>query len=286
MPEWILALLRTTGLFALTLFLVRIIGKRLTSPLTFFDFITGIAIGVIIAALSLNLAPLMVNGIIALGVWALFPALIYVLSIKYKFIRDIVLGKETILINHGKVLEDKLMEVRYTPEDLLSQLRKKSVFHLSDVEFAVMEPTGDVSVLLKKEKQPITAKSIGMGMAMESAPQTVILDGIIMDEALTSMGLNRKWLHTELEKVGVAPENAFIGQVDSGGQLYLDLFDDTIQLQAPKIKELADATLRKCQADSELYALGSKDMRAKEMYSASAEMLLEIAAELEPWLKR
>lgn len=285
-PEWLNVLIRSTGLFAATLILVRLIGKRLTSRLTFFDLVTGIAIGVIVAAVSLNLVINLTSGLIALAVWTVLPALIYVLSIKYKAVRDIVQGKETVLINHGKVLEDKLMEARYTPEDLLSQLRKKNVFNFADVEFAVLEPTGDVSVLLKKDKQPLTPKTAAVDVGMESVPQTVIMDGIVMDEPLTAMGLNRNWLHTELEKVGVAPENVFIAQVDSTGQLYLDLFDDAIQVPKPKTKELVYSTLKKCQADCELYALGTKNQAAKEMYGKSAGILKETLNELEPLLKR
>jgi len=283
-PEWLNILFRSAGLFVAALFLVRLIGKRLTSRLTFFDLVTGIAIGVIVAAISLNLVGNIIHGLIALTVWTMLPALIYVLSIKYKTVRDIVQGSETILINHGKVLEDKLMEARYTPEDLLSQLRRKNIFNFADVEFAVLEPAGDLSVLLKKDKQPLTPKTAGLNVGLESVPQTVMLDGIIMNEPLTAMGLNRNWLHTELEKVGVAPENVFIAQVDSMGQLYLDLFDDGVRVPKPKAKELLYSTLKKCQADCELYALGTKNQPAKEMYGKSAATLTETISELEPWL--
>lgn len=285
MPEWMIILLRSSGMFIVTLLLVRLIGKRQTAKLTFFDLVTGVTIAGIVAAISLNLVVNPVNGLIALAVWTALPALIYVLSIKYKAIRDIVQGKETVLVNHGKVLEDKLLEARFTPEDLLSQLRRKNVFNVADVEFAVMEPTGDLSVLLKKDKQPVTPKTLGMKVGQEGVPQTVMLDGVIMDEPLAAMGLNRSWLHTELEKAGVAPENVFIAQVDSVGQLYLDLFDDTLQVPQPKAKELLHATLKKCQADCELFALATKNHKAKKMYENSAGVLAEAVRDLEPLLK-
>ncbi len=286
MPEWLNMLLRSGGLFLLTLLLVRLIGKRQTSRLTYFDLVAAIAIGVVAAALSLNIVRNLAGGIIVLVVWTVLPALIYVLSIKYKSVRDIVQGKETVLINHGKVLEDKLLEARLTPEDLLSQLRQKNVFNFADVEFAVLEPTGEVSVLLNKNQQPVTAKSMGMNLGRESVPQTVIMDSVIMDEPLTAMGLNRGWLHTELEKTGVAPENVFIAQVDSAGQLYMDLFDDAIQVPQPKTKDLVFATLKKCQADCELYALSTRQPGVKKVYANSAAILGDAINELEPWLKR
>ena len=286
MSEWLSILLRSAGLFALTLFLVRLIGKRLTSRLTFFNLVTGIAIGVIIAALSLNLVPNFAGGLAALAVWTVFPALLYLLAIKYKAVRDILQGRETVLINHGKVLEDKLLEVRLTPEDLLGQLRKKNVFNFADVEFAVLEPDGELSTLLKKEQQPATPGTLGLDVCRESAPQTVMLDGVVMDEPLTAMGLNRRWLDTELEKAGVALENVFLGQVDSLGQLYLDLFDDAVQAPEPGARERTYATLKKCQADCELYALGTRDPGAGKMYAKSARLLERAVRELEPLLKR
>ncbi|MEW6064640.1 membrane protein [Desulforamulus profundi] len=286
MPEWLNILIRSLGLFALTLLLVRLMGKRQTSQLTLFDLITAIVIGVVAAALSLNLIENLGNGLVALAVWTLLPIGIYLLALKYKTVRNIIQGKEAVLINHGKVLEDKLLEARFTPEDLLSQLRRKNAFKVADVEFAMLEPNGEVSVLLKKQNQPFTPSSLGLQLNHESVPQTVMLDGVMLDEPLTAMGLNRNWLHTELEKVGVAPENVFIAQVDSVGQLYLDLFDDAVLVPQPKTKELAYATLKKCQADCEMYALGTRQPKAKKMYSECAEELDAVIAELKPLLKR
>lgn len=286
MPEWLNVLLRSAVIFFVTLLLVRIAGKKMSSQLTFYDLVTANVIGAIAATFSLSPVLNPSSGLTALLVWALLPALFYLLAMKYKVVRDVFQGRETILINHGKVLEDKLMEARYTPEDLLSQLRRKSVFNFADVEFAVLEPSGDLSVMLKKDKQPLTAKTMGVHVGMEGVPQTVMLDGEIIDEHLTAMGLNRNWLYTELEKAGVAPENVFIAQVDSAGQLYLDLFDDSIQVPNPKTKDLVYATLKKCQADCELYALGTRQPEAKKMYGESSAMLAQAIRELEPLLKR
>lgn len=285
MTEWINILLLTLGLFILTLLLVRLIGKRQTSRMTLFDLTTAIVIGVMVALISLKLVK-PISGLVALAVWVGASIGVYFLAIKLKWLRDIVQGKETILINHGKVLEDKLLEVRYTPEDLLGKLREKGAFKVADVEFAILEPNGEVSVMLKKQQQPLTANSVGLPVGAESVPQTVMLDGEILDEPLAAMGLNRQWLLTELEKSGVAKANVFVAQVDSAGQLYLDLFDDAIQVPQPKTKELIFATLKKCQSDCELYALATKQQTAKAMYQRSAQSLSGVINELLPLLKR
>lgn len=285
MPDWYSTVLRSLGVFVLTLLLVRLMGKRQTSQLTLFDLVTVMVLGVTVAVISSNLINL-ANGLAVLAVWTILPIALYFLALKYKTVRDILQGKETVLINHGKVLEDKLLEVRFTPEDLLSQLRRKSAFQVADVEFAMLEPNGEVSVLLKKDKLPVSANTLGIQVINQSVPQTVMLDGVVMDEPLTALGLNRSWLHTELEKAGVAPENVFIAQVDALGQLYLDTFNDALQLPQPKTKELAYATLKKCQADCEMYALGTKHKGAKRMYADCAKELEEVIGELQPLLKR
>ncbi|MGE5416241.1 MAG: DUF421 domain-containing protein [Acidobacteriota bacterium] len=286
MPIWQDILLRSIGVFATLLVLVRLMGKRQTAPLTFFDLVTAIAIGTIGAAISLKLIPVLPHGLVAMAVWVALPISIYYAAVKSKMVRDLVQGKETVLINHGRVLEDKLMEARMTPEDLLSRLRTRSVFNFADVEFAVLEPDGQLSTMLKKDKQPVTANTLGIQVNLESVPQTVMLDGAIIDDHLSAMGLNRNWLYTELEKIGAAPENVFIAQVDSTGQLYLDFFDDAIQVPQPKSKDLLYSTLKKCQADCELFALGTRNQEAKQMYSSCSDIVDDIILELEPLLKR
>lgn len=286
MPEWLIIIARSAGAFFLVLIVARLLGKRPISRLTLFDLIIVIVVGFLAAALSLNLTPDLASVLIPLGIWLLLPAVIYRLSLKFKSVRDLYQGKETVLVNHGRVLDDKLLEARLTPEDFLGLLRQKDVFNFADVEFAVLEPTGDINVLLKKEQQTVTPKTMGIRVVEESVPQTVILDGNIMDDALSALGLNRNWLLTEVNKAGVAVENIFIAQADSTGQLYLDLFGDAVQTPKPSIREMALASLKKCQADCEVFALGTREANAKTMYGEVANTLKDIIDELEPLLGR
>jgi len=279
MPVWLNILLRSAGLFVLLLLLTRSQSPRLRG------LVTAVVLGGTAVALSFNLVS-PAGGLAVLGVWTLFPLASQFLSLKYRVVRDFVQGRETVLVNHGQVLEDNLLKARLTPEDLLGRLRQKNVFNIADVEFASLETDGELGVLLKKDCAPVTARTLGVAVGQESVPQTVILDGEIMDEPLTALGLNRGWLGTELEKAGVAPENVFIGQVDHSGQLYLDLFDDALAVPAPKTRELAFLTLKKGQADLELYALQTRDPGAKKTYGDSAAALLTTLRELEPLLTR
>ncbi|MDF2672201.1 MAG: hypothetical protein K0R09_466 [Clostridiales bacterium] len=284
MANWIMILLRTSILFFLALILIRILGKGNPLRMTPFRFVSYTVIGVIIALISTNIVTNTVLGLVALGVWIVYTIAIDYLSIKSKAVHDLVNGKETVLIKVGKVMEENLIQVRLTGEELLRELRSKNVFKLADVEFAVMESTGDVNILLKSDKKPITPHDLQRKVSPAAEAQTVILDGNALDEPLSNMGLNRNWLSTELEKVGVSEDNVFIGQVDSSGDLYLDLFDDSIQLPQPKVKELLYANLEQSQADFLKFALETQDENIKAIYSNNANRIKDVMNKLKPYL--
>ena len=286
MVNGITMIIRASIIFFLTLFLVRLLGKSNPLKAAAFKFVTYIVIAIIAALISVGIITNLVFGVIALGVWTLFTIAIDYLAIKSKKFHDLINGKETILIKDGKVMEENLLKERLTGEELLRELRFKSVFNLADVEFAVMESTGDINVLLRAEKKPVTAYDLQKKVNPSSEPQIVILDGNIMDEGLTSRGLNRQWLNTELEKLEVILENVFIGQIDSSGDLYVDLFDDSVQVQVPKVKELLYANLQKCQADFMSFSLETEDKKAKAMFEKDADKLMKVIKKLEPYLLR
>jgi len=285
-PQWIEIALRTL-LAAVVLFVItKILGKRQITQLSYFEYITGITVGGIAAIMSLDLRITWYYGPVALIVWATVALGLEYISLKSKVARNIINGQGVVLIKEGKVLEDNLRKVRFTSDDLLEELRGKNAFSFSDVEFAVLEADGKLNVLLNKATQPLTSKNLGIKVAPEQEPQTVIMDGKILDEPLATIGLNRHWLDTELKKIGVSIENVFIGQVDSYGQLTVDLFDDQIKVPKPQSKAKLLATLKKCEADIEMFALGSKDKKAKEMYQQCSKELQEVIASVKPILSR
>ncbi|TCS95804.1 DUF421 domain-containing protein [Hazenella coriacea] len=286
MPEWLEVTIRTLAAVLILFLLTKLLGKRQVSQLSLFEYITGITIGSIAATMSLDLKATWYIGIIALVVWTAVSLLFEYLPMKSKIVRDLVDGKATILIQEGKVLEDNLAKEKLTADELLERLRSKNAFAVSDVEFAVMEPSGEINVLLAKDNQPLTAKHLGLKVAPEREPQTVIIDGTIMDEPLANAGFNRGWLDAELEKLGVAIENVFLGQVDSYGQLYVDLFDDKIQVPQPQQKALLLATLKKCEADIEMFSLSTHNPESKSLYEDCSKQLQEIIQNVRPLLSR
>ncbi|MFC5699778.1 DUF421 domain-containing protein [Cohnella faecalis] len=284
MPEWTHIVFRSLGALVVLFIMARILGKKQISQLTFFEYVMGITLGELAGFISTDLEAHYTHGLIAMLVWFTIPFLLELLTLKSIKLRHLLEGKERVVIKEGKVLENNLKKERLTADELLEQLRAKSVFNLADVEFAAMETNGDLSILLKKDKQPLTPSDMNMKKVTEVAPQTVIIDGKIMDEPLATIGLSRGWLRTELEKIGVSVDNVFLGQVDAYQQLYVDLFDDKLQVPAPQGKALLLATLKKSQADLELFAIATRSPAAKAMYETNSAALQQVISDLRPIL--
>ncbi|MBY0596775.1 DUF421 domain-containing protein [Bacillus bingmayongensis] len=274
--DWLLVIIRSFALLVILFSMTKLLGKRQISQLSFFEYVAGLTIGNIAAEVTTGLERNFWHGVSSMLVFSLVPFFAGMVALKNKRLRNFIEGKATIFIKDGKVLEDNLKKENYTIDELLELLRKKNAFNIADVEYAVLESGGELNVLLKRDKQPLTPKDIGLQIAPAKETQTVIMDGNVLDEPLSASGHNRAWLHAELEKIGVLIENVFIGQVDSYGQLTVDIYDDKIQMPSPQGKPLLLASLKKCQADLELFSLETQSKSASQMYSKNAKQLEHI----------
>ncbi|MBS4222026.1 DUF421 domain-containing protein [Lederbergia citrea] len=275
-PQWLNIIIRSSILVFILFLLTKWLGKKQLSHLSFFEYIAGITIGSIAAEVSTGLETNFFHGIYSLLVWTAIPFFAGMLAIKSKKARNIIEGKSTVVIKDGKIQEETLTKEKYSVDELLELLRKKNAFQVADVEFAVLESNGDLNVLLKKEKQPLTPADLQMDVAPEKVPQTVILEGEIVDSALAASGFTRAWLDVELQKLNVAIDNVFVGQIDTYGKLTVDIFDDKIKLPQSKPRQSLLTALKKCQADFESYALQTDSAEAKDMYNRNAKKLQNI----------
>ncbi|KOP66927.1 hypothetical protein AMS62_18040 [Bacillus sp. FJAT-18019] len=278
MPQWLEIVLRTLCAVVVLFFMTKVLGKRQVSQLSFFEYLTGITIGSLVAYISLDLEANWYLGLIALGVWVACSLLIEFWQLKSKKARDFIDFKATVLIKDGKIMEENLKKERLSSDELMEQLRKKSVFQLADVEFAIMESSGEINILQTRESLPLTPKDLGIQVASEKIGQVVVMDGQVMDEPLRVMGLNQGWLVEELDKQGAKLQDVYLAQVDTYGQLTIDLYDDQIQTPQNEKRKLLYANLKKCQADLELFSLSTKSKKAKEMYEQSSKQIEKIIA--------
>lgn len=285
MPTWIEVILRTLFAIIAMFVLTKLLGKRQVSQLSFFEYITGITIGSITAYISLDVEKTWHLGVIALLVWCGVSLLIEFIQIKSKKARDFIDYKATVLIKDGKILDENLKKERLSTDELLEQLRARDVFKVADVEFAILESSGQVNVLLKRENMPLTPKDLGVKVAPEKESQAVIMDGKLLPEALDMAGKTPKWLMDELEKQQLNLQDIFLGQVDSYGELTVDLYADSVQVPQPQEKPEVYALLKKCEADLEMFSLSTTSKDAKKLYEQCSLQLQDVIQQLKPLLR-
>jgi uncharacterized membrane protein YcaP (DUF421 family) len=212
--------------FALLLF-VRLMGKQQMSQLTFFDYVTGITIGSIAANLSVQLKDPFWDVLVGMTMWTVLAIILAQLCMKSIWLRKIVDGEPTIVISNGKILENNLKRIRIPLEGLLSELRAQEIFHIEDVEFALLEPSGKLSVQKKTQNQTITAKDLHMTTVYDGLPTNLVLDGVVLKDALQSLHLSHSWLVAQLQKQNLTDFTQIsLAQLDTQGNLYVDVKKD------------------------------------------------------------
>ena len=187
----------------ITLFLVtKMLGKKQVSQLSLFDYVIGISIGNFAAEMTINLESKEINGIWAVVLFGLFAYLISYLTMKSIVLRRFFMGTPTILIQDGKILETNLRKMKFDINDMLEEIRSAGYFDLSQIEYAVLEPNGDVSILPKPEYRPITPSDMKIKVNKEGLCCNAIIDGKIMYNNLKNINKDEKWLMNQLKVKG------------------------------------------------------------------------------------
>ncbi|QAY68046.1 DUF421 domain-containing protein [Paenibacillus protaetiae] len=254
MPLWIEVTLRTLASAVILFAITKILGKRQISQLSLFEYITGATMGNIASYVSLDIDNYWYIGVIALTVWTIVSVSIEFITLKSKKARDLLDGKGTVLVQNGALIRKNLKKERITLDELMEQLRKKDIYRLADVEFGIMEKSGDMNFLLKKEFQPLTPNALGWKVPREREPITVMQDGNILDPSLRQTGYDEQWLKHQLRSQKVQTEDVFFAQVDATGNLTVQTGDAALPEQAPSKPTENIATLLK-QFDNELHML-------------------------------
>ncbi|MEM5013630.1 DUF421 domain-containing protein [Niallia taxi] len=217
-------LLRLTVSFFVLLFLTRIMGRKEISEITFFNFASAIAIGEIAASLVVDDQLSISNGIYALIGWSLYTILMSYLDIKTLKGRQLLTGSPIILIKEGKILEQALHKCRLDLDTLKAMLRQKDVFSIAEVDFAIFETDGKLSVLKKDSGSSITNKNMyKVKNKLIPFPLEIILDGNIKEENLINSGFDNNWLIAQLQRAGIhSISEVFYAEVQTDGSLYID----------------------------------------------------------------
>ncbi|WP_347550998.1 DUF421 domain-containing protein [Pseudalkalibacillus hwajinpoensis] len=228
MEEWFEIVLRSLFILAGLFLITKLLGKKQLSKLSYFEYIVGIIIGDIAGSLSMDVKASMLHGTTSIMIWTLVSVLLSYASLKNKKVRDFVEGQARVFIKDGKILEDNLRKERFTSDELLEMLRKKSVFSAREVEFAILEADGELSVLLKRDYRAVKPSELWLQLPEDKEPKTVIMDGEIIKDMLEKVGRNEQWLKKVLADKHVEVTEVFLAQLHSDGKLSLDYYQDGI----------------------------------------------------------
>lgn len=228
--DYIEVVIQTFLAFFGILIYTRILGKQQIGQLTVFEYLNGITFGSIAAVLATDIGPRK-TAYHMLGL-TLFTVLTFgagVLVMKSRPLRNVISGEPTVVIHNGKILEENMKKMQYNMDELLVQLREKDVFNLGLVEFAILEPTGALSVQLKSQERPVTRRDLGLPSDYEGVSVEMVMDGEVIHQNLRQLGLDENWLLDQLKQRGVTSlEEVPLAVLASDGSLYVDLKKDEL----------------------------------------------------------
>ncbi|MCP8968991.1 DUF421 domain-containing protein [Ectobacillus ponti] len=236
MPEHYEVALRTVASVIILLMSARILGKHTISQMTMFDFIGSISLGAIVANLAFNMSVKVHHAILAYGILVTVIFLIAVISLNSRRGRKFFAGDPTIVIQNGKVLEGNMRKMRYTIDYLNQQLREKDVFNIEEVLYAIIETSGQLTVLKKPQyRQPTMQDLLMLTMPEHRLPIELIMDGEVIEQNLRQNNLSHGWLQSELEKRKLQKRDVMYAVLAANGSIYIDTYKDHIL--APVDKE-------------------------------------------------
>lgn len=213
--------------FFILWFGLRVLGKKQIGELSIYNVATIAAVGEMASSLATDMRDNPFDFIFPLLGYFCLTYLMTYFSLKSQFARKVFEGSPTIVISNGKILEQNLKSLRLSIDNLFIKLREEKVFNLKEIEFAIMEPDGKLSILLKPLYQTVTAENLHLTTQYKGLPTILVREGKFEEESLKSLGVTKSWLMTQLhaQNVGEVSE-VFLAQLDTSGQLYIDLMTD------------------------------------------------------------
>ena len=212
---------RTTLVYFLVLLVIRAMGKREIGQLSPFDFVVAIIIAEL-AALPMELTDIPLwHSILPLLILAALQISLSYATLFSRKLRGIICGHPQIIIKNGALLRKEMRKARYNLDDLVAQMREKGIVDLSDIEFAVLETSGKLSVILKSQHRPVTPADLGISTAYEGLPTVLVMDGDIMKDNLAQIDLDETWLQKVLSEQRLTSKKVLLATLSTDGRLFI-----------------------------------------------------------------
>jgi len=221
--QWFEITGRVFASYIVLLIMTRLMGKKQPSQLTFFNYVTGITIGSMAASLVTDNNLQFLQGIYSIILWSLLTILMEYLTLKSIKIRYWTDGRPTVLIKNGEIIKSAMKETKYNIDELNMMLRKSNIFDMKEIDYAILENNGQLTILKKVEYQNYTKQDSKISFtANKNLPTQVINEGKINNDTLNEFNLDEKWLYREMKKKGYNNINdIFYAEIDSNGQLFI-----------------------------------------------------------------
>lgn len=211
---------RAIFLYIIVLIVMRFMGKREIGQLQPFELVISIMIADLASTPMSEIGIPITNGIIPILGLLVMHLIISAINMKSIKAREILCGKPRILINRGKIDEQALEREKFTINELEERLRGKDVMNLGDVEYAILETSGEISVVLKPEKRGTIPEDFGITPEYEGMAYDLVIDGQVMYQNLKILGKNYEWLKKELKNLNMKPEEALVATIDGSGTIF------------------------------------------------------------------
>lgn len=223
-----IVLIRILTIFPLVLFLSMMMGKRAIGEMPIFDFLIILSLSSVVGADIANPDINHIPTVAAIVAITILQRIVSTLSIRFRAFGKWITFEPTVVIEDGKFLVKNIRSIRYSVDDIFQLLRTKGAFNVQDVELAIIEANGEISILKKPAKDTPTASQLSISTPMQAdITFPLIIDGVVSKEMLDYVGLNEKTLRTQLEAKGIIQlEDVFLCTMTRGGNITLSYQTD------------------------------------------------------------
>ena len=227
MNEYLILFIRSVVTYFSLVIFARIMGRKQISQLTYFDYVVGITIGSIASTASVEKNVSIYDGIFCITIWSVLTILISEITLRNIKLRLLIDSEPLLIIDKGKVIYKNMKKARYNIGDLLMQLRDKDIFYITEVEIAILEPDGKLSVLKKAEYTTLTVGDMNIIKPKPGMMVDLILDGNILSAHLQKINKNEEWVLEQLKTRNIKNiKDVVFGGIQADEQIYIVTKDD------------------------------------------------------------
>lgn len=212
-----IVLIRAVILYVVVAFSLRLMGKRQLGELQPSELVVTILISNIAALPVEDSSVPMIMGIVPILTLVSLDVIVSTIMLKSTKFRKFVIGTPRVIISNGKILQNEMKKLRYTVDDLIESMRGQQIFDISQVNYAIVETTGKISFMLKKDFQPAEKQDVSAGGSSEDPPSIIIRDGLIDHQKMNNLNLKEKWLSKVLSEQHTDEKDIFLMTADDGG---------------------------------------------------------------------